>query len=143
MAGERAYLDASVIVALFTDDVFSERAERWLALRSPVAVVSDFAAAEFASAIARLVRTGMARRDHAADAFVAFDTWADQFAERAEIHTSDVVAAAELIRRLDMPLRTPDALNIAITRRAGADLATFDSKMAASAVRMGMAVADL
>ena len=41
---------------------------------------------------------------------------------------------------LDLPLRTPDALNIAIAQRVGADLLTFDHKMAASARSLGTTV---
>jgi predicted nucleic acid-binding protein len=47
------YLDASVLVALFTHDLLGARADAFLRTHSPVLVVSDFAAAEFASAIAR------------------------------------------------------------------------------------------
>jgi predicted nucleic acid-binding protein len=43
-----------------------------------------------------------------------------------------------LARRLDLPLRTPDALNIAIAQRVGADLVTFDDRMVASARALGI-----
>ena len=69
------YLDASVLVALFLDDPFGERADH--ALREPGAdlIVSDFAAAEFASSVARHVRMGEVTRQEAADAFSDFDLW--------------------------------------------------------------------
>jgi hypothetical protein len=41
------YVDASVLVALFTDDALAIRADGFLRTRSPVVIVSDFAAAEF------------------------------------------------------------------------------------------------
>jgi uncharacterized protein len=50
-------------------------------------------------------------------------------------------AAAGALRRLDLPLRTADAVNIAIVRRMGATLMTFDEKMAASAKALGVRVA--
>jgi predicted nucleic acid-binding protein len=46
---------------------------------------------------------------------------------------SDIASAAAFIRRLDLNLRAPDAINIAIADRVGAALATFDERMAASA----------
>ena len=52
------YLDASVLVALLTDELLTGRADTFMRTKKPVLVVSDFAAAEFASAIARRVRTG-------------------------------------------------------------------------------------
>ena len=57
------YVDASVLVALFTDDALAIRADGFLRTRSPVVIVSDFAAAEFASAIARHVRMRAIRSD--------------------------------------------------------------------------------
>ncbi len=52
------YFDASVLVALLTNDPLTRRADALMRTRTPVLVVSDFAAAEFASAIARRVRMG-------------------------------------------------------------------------------------
>ncbi len=55
--------------------------------------------------------------------------------------SADVTRADALMRRLDLPLRTPDALHIAIAERVGATLATFDVKMAAAARVIGLPVA--
>jgi predicted nucleic acid-binding protein len=52
----KIYLDASVLVSLFATDAHSAKADIALKTTKPVPVVSDFAAAEFASAIARRVR---------------------------------------------------------------------------------------
>lgn len=136
----RLYLDASVLVALFTNDDLSDRAT---ALLSPGAtpVVSDFAAAEFASAIARLVRIRSFRAVAARTAFAAFDQWTTK-AVRAEVVPSDMSACSDLLRRLDLPLRTGDALNIAIARRLEATLATMDLQMAQSARALGLTVHD-
>jgi predicted nucleic acid-binding protein len=43
--------------------------------------------------------------------------------------------------RLDLTLRTPDAIHIAIARRLDATLVTFDQRMATNARALGMAVA--
>jgi predicted nucleic acid-binding protein len=51
------YLDASAIVALFTDDPFTPRAKALLKQSAQLLIVSDFAAAEFASVVTRHVRT--------------------------------------------------------------------------------------
>lgn len=134
------YVDASVLVALFTPDVRSARADAFLRTRAPILLVSDFAAAEFASAVARLVRMRHLEAEAARRAFAAFDAWIARAAERTLATSADITAAAAFLRRLDLPLRTPDALNIAIAQRVAAELLTFDQKLAASARALGTAV---
>ena len=133
-------LDASVIVALFVADAQTERAERFLATQHPTLVVSDFAEAEFVSAVGGHVRIGRLDLARARSALTAFDGWASRTA-RVETRAADVAAASAMLRRLDLVLRTPDALNIAIAHRIGAALATFDRKMAACAETIGVPVA--
>jgi len=133
------YLDASVLVALFTDDAFTERADRVLRASEQVLVVSDFAAAEFASAVARRVRIGELTVDEARTAFANFDTWLAGRTQREETQPGDVSMAQSFLRRLDLPLRTPDALNIAIAQRLDLLLMTFDRRMLASARALGNA----
>ncbi len=133
------YLDASVLVALLTNDPFTARAEAFLRARTPSLILSDFAAAEFASALARRVRTEDLTEAEARSAFATLDSWAVRATHRAETTPADVAAAGAFLRRLDLPLRTPDALNIAIAQRLGAAVATFDTKMAAAARALGLA----
>jgi len=135
------YLDASVVVALLTKDAFTSRAESYIRANAPVLVVSDFAAAEFASVIARRLRVREITEPIARVVFVEFDAWVIRSTEHADTTTADVIAAAGALRRLDLPLRTADAVNIAIARRIGATLMTFDEKMAASAKALGVVVA--
>jgi predicted nucleic acid-binding protein len=135
------YLDASVVVALLTKDVFTSRAESYIRANAPILVVSDFAAAEFASVIARRLRLREITEPIARVVFAELDAWVIRSTEHADTTTADVIAAAGALRRLDLPLRTADAVNIAIARRIGATLMTFDEKMAASAKALGVGVA--
>ncbi|MBV9758674.1 MAG: type II toxin-antitoxin system VapC family toxin [Alphaproteobacteria bacterium] len=137
----KTYLDTSIVVALFVDDQHRGRAKAFLRDQQPDIVVSDFAAAEFSAAIARHVRTGKATAQAAKAAFADFDTWAYLFAEGAATDASDVRTAEAFIRRLDLNLRAPDALHIAVVQRIGAILATFDERMAANAKALGTPVA--
>jgi predicted nucleic acid-binding protein len=127
------YLDASVLVALFTHDPLTARADKALRTTTPKVVVSDFAAAEFSSAIARRVRTGELAAREARAAFAAFDEWTARSAQRAQTGAADIAVAVTLLRRLDLTLRMPDAINIAIVLRLEAELLTFDDKMTACA----------
>jgi predicted nucleic acid-binding protein len=135
------YLDASVLVALLTDDPFTRRADAFLRENASVLIISDFAAAEFASVIARHVRTGDIMQNDAHIVFSTFDAWAARTAQRLEIRADDIAGATAFLRRLDLTLRAPDAINIAIAQRVGATLVTFDDKMIASARALGTPVA--
>ena len=135
------YLDASVLVALFTNDPLTVRAETFLRANPLVLIVSDFAAAEFSSVIARHVRTKDIKKGDARIVFSNFDTWTARTAQRAHISPADITSAEVLLRRIDLALRTPDAINIAMAQRMEATLVTFDKKMAAAARSIGTEIA--
>src|ERR1700712_1661652 len=117
MGALSVYFDASILVAFFTDDGFSSRADEAFRGHAIIPVVSDFGAAEFASAIARLLRVNLLSSDEARQVFSDFDAWVARAASRIESLPSDVRAAEAILRRLDMTLRTPDAIHIAIAQR--------------------------
>jgi uncharacterized protein len=128
------YLDASILVSLFTVDTLTARADAALRERSPLLMVSDFAAAEFASAMARRVRMQVITAD---EARAVFDAWIARTTTLISMTSADVTAAAGFLRRLDLALRTQDALHIAIAQRVGAALFTFDQQMASAARALG------
>ena len=135
------YLDASLLVALLTPEPHSEKAIDFVANNKDLLSVSDLGSAEFASAIARRVRMGEVTIEDARRDLAGFDAWMQRSPQRVEIAAVDVVVATGYLRRLDLPLRTPDAIHIAIAQRLGATLVTFDRQMAASAEALGAAVA--
>lgn len=135
------YLDASVLVAMFTTDIHAGRADVFLRGHPLDFLVSDFAGAEFASAVGRHVRTRDVTEQNARAAFVAFDDWVARWAVRVVGQEADVQMATTILRRLDLNIRTADALNIAIAIRLDATLATFDDKMAENARALGASVA--
>jgi predicted nucleic acid-binding protein len=137
----KLYLDTSVLVAILIRDLFTERAYRYLNTETPSLIVSDYAAAEFASAVARRVRMGEITGEAARATFATFDGLAPRTVARIETSPADIKAAEGFLRRLDLTLRAPDAVNIAIARRIGAILMTFDDKMAASAKILGVDIA--
>ena len=132
------YLDANVIIPLFVPDPHNDRTERALRRLNDDLIVSDFSAAEFSSVIARRARTRDLRAEEARLAFSNFDGWCARYVRIIEIERSDVSIASNLIRRLDLALRTPDALHIAIVQRTGCRLLTFDKLMAKVAHTLGV-----
>lgn len=133
------YLDASILVPLFVNDTFSDRADAFLETVSNRLILSDFLRAEFASVVSRLVRAGDLTRDEATQAFDRLDSWA-MMQTPAQTTTFDVRQSEIWIRRLDLNLRAPDAVHIAIAARLGARLATLDVRMAEAAQALGVPV---
>jgi uncharacterized protein len=135
------YFDTSFLVGLFVDfDAFAKSAEVIYVDADDPLLVSDFAAAEFSSVIARLMRMDLVPEDEARAIFSRFDTWRTRSAQAANVAGIDVQTATALARRLDLNIRAPDAINLAIAQRLGASIATFDRRMARNAGVLGIAV---
>ena len=112
-----------------------------MSVHPEIVVVSDFGVAEFSSAVGRRVRTRELTRKDGQLAFSNLDTWVARSAYREEVTTADIDEATRILRRLDVNLRTPDAIHTAIARRLEATLVTFDRSMAAGARALGITVA--
>lgn len=136
------YLDTSVLLSLLVEDGFSAQADRMVRARQPVMLlVTDFAVAEAASALSFQARSGARPKALVQLAFAEIDIWVTENAELAEITPQDVSAATGLMRSLEFPLRTGDAIHLACARRREATLATFDRKLAECGTRLRLDVA--
>jgi predicted nucleic acid-binding protein len=103
-------------------------------------VISEFAAAEVASALSRLVRTGLLARDDATARLSDFDAWRAVATMDMDLQASDVRLANIFVRRFELGLRAPDALHAAARRRAGHSLITLDRRLAVAAQELGVKV---
>ena len=137
------YLDTSVLVALLTPDAFAARSEQFKSDNENSLVVSDFAAAELASVISQRVRTRTTSRENARLVLADFDAWLTGVNLRPQIDPADVARADFYLRRLDLPLRAPDAIHIAVAQRLGATLVTFDRAMTMAARALDVTVAEV
>jgi len=136
------YLDTSFLGGLFIRaDAFASRAATFFAEASEPLVVSDFAAAEFASVVARVTRMNRISEVAARAIFTGFDNWRARFADEEDDISADIQAATAIIRRLELNLRAPDAINLAIAMRLNASIATLDRGLGANAHALGIAVA--
>jgi predicted nucleic acid-binding protein len=135
------YLDVNVLVALFVADPLSVRADAALRGLHDRVVISNLAAAEFSSVIARRVRTRDLRAAEAGAAFSNFDSWCSRYAQIVTLENGDVTVAIGLMRRLEFPLRTPDALHVALVQRTGSMLLSFDAAMINTARTLGIGIA--
>jgi len=132
--------DASALVSLFVGDDFGERCETFIETYAPNILVSDFAVVEFASAINKLVRMDMLTTSVGQGVFVDFDAWRRRAVTHVSVEGRDLATADDYLRRLDLNLRTGDAIHIAVAARVGASLATFDLRMAQVAARLGVEI---
>jgi uncharacterized protein len=136
------YFDTSVLGGLFIEaDVFADRAAKFFAETTETVIVSDFAAAEFASVVARVTRMNRVTETQARAIFGNFDNWRARFADEGDVVSSDIEAATMILRHLNLNIRAPDAISLAIALRLGATVATFDRGMAQNAAALGILVA--
>jgi uncharacterized protein len=134
------YLDASVMLPILIKEPASAVVDAFMSAVQQEPWVSDFAAAEVASAVSRLVRTGRLQATDGTASLSDFDVWRAAMTRAAEIHAADVRLAGAYVRRFDLALRAPDALHLAIARRLDVALVTLDRRMAAAARELGVAV---
>jgi uncharacterized protein len=106
-------------------------------------LISDFAAAEVASALSRLVRMAVLTAADASARLADFDAWRAAMSLPVDLGASDARLAYIYVRRFDLGLRAPDALHLAIARRLDATLVTLDRRLAAAATELGVTVETL
>jgi len=135
-------VDTSFLAKWYLNEPGSEAAAAWFEREAPVGI-SSLTLAEMASLLARQRRLGeidatLEARVHAALA----DDLALGFLECHPVRDAAVQAAARLIATLPAhPLRTLDALHLAVARdRAATRLATADRVMASAAAELGFTV---
>ncbi len=134
------YLDASVILPTLVDEASSETVDRFFRSREDAIVVSEFGAAEVASALSRLTRGGQLKGELATACLRQFDAWRSIIATDVEVTSPDLKAASLFVRQFELGLRTPDALHLALCRRADLTLVTLDRRLAAAALPLGVKV---
>jgi predicted nucleic acid-binding protein len=133
------YLDASAIAPLFIEEGRSSLVSGFLASQTNTLAVSDFAVAEMASVLSRLVRMNMLTAKDAHERLEDFDYWRAGATTEIDLQAADARAANAIVRRFDLKLRTPDAVHAAICRRTGATLVTLDHRLAGAAGELGIA----
>jgi len=136
------YLDTSFLVAMFVIDANETAAINFLTGK-PDIITSDWAVAEYSSALGLMVRIGRIAPYDRAAAEADLDRLVANRTPIVAVSSEDIVETRRLLRSARSPLRTPDALHLALCRRLGTPIATFDEGQRRAAIEFGIAVARL
>jgi hypothetical protein len=134
------YLDASAILPTLIEEDASAAIDAFVLAGGGEFIVSDFAAAEVASALSRLIRTGELTAEDASERLADFDAWRAAATSDIDVQASDIRLANVFVRRFELRLRAPDAVHAAICARSGDHLVTLDRRLAHAARELGVAV---
>lgn len=135
-----SYLDASVVLAYYLDESYSQRAQQIYRQRTGL-VCSDLAELEVYSGLSRLVRTGSLALGAARQAGDLFEEHLGAgLYTRLHLQADHYRWAQAVIARFDLPLKAPDALHLAAAQRDGLTIVTADRQMARNAEALGVTV---
>ena len=135
-----AYIDTSVLLPTLIAEASTEAVYNYLGTANQELLISDFGAAEVASALSRLVRMLTLTGEDASARLADFDAWRAAMSSPVDIQPVDSRLAYIFVRRFELQLRAPDALHLAIVRRLDATLVTLDRRLADAARELGVAV---
>lgn len=134
------YLDTSVLAAYYCPEVISDRVERVL-LAADQPAISPLVEVEFVSALARKVREKELAKEVANRVINQFQAHIDHnLYHWLAIEHHHYQKAFHWIARFSKPLRTLDALHLAVAATESADLLTADAQLARAAKEFGVAV---
>lgn len=130
------YLDTSFVIPLYWPEALSDLAEALVAQESGL-IISNLVEVEFVSALSRRVRMREIPKETAKLVSERFslDIKAKRFT-RLDIQTKHYDLPKDWLNRFDTPLRTLDALHLAIAATECLDIVTADRGLAESASKV-------
>lgn len=138
----RTYLDTSALAKWYLNEAGSEQFAAWIVEQDDTHI-STLTFTEFRCLLARRERMKELGSSSAQQIFATFEHDLEQgFLILHEVQNDDVVMARQLIDRLaNLPLRTLDAMHLAIAKRMNAEaLASADKVMLEAADYLGIQV---
>ena len=131
-------IDTSVLAAYYCPEPLSERAQRALD-EADERAIRPLVELELVSAIARKVRVRELRGGDAQRILAAFQSHLNQgIYTRLGIDASHFAKAREWLAPLRVPLRTLDALHVAVAALKGCSLMTSDTALAKACAKLGV-----
>lgn len=134
------YLDTSVVAPFYWQEALSGTVEVLMG-NEPELGLSQLVKVELTSALARRVRMGDIPQKIARTILERFHTHLDAgFYTQIALESRHYALACEWIGRFETPLRTLDAVHLAIAAFNNVQLVTADTGLAESAVLLGVEV---
>jgi predicted nucleic acid-binding protein len=134
----KQYFDTSVLVAYYSPESMSAKAEKLLRKASPP-VISRLAEVEFASAVSRKIRDRELAEPAGNKILNLFQSHVTQgFYHVLSMEGHHFEQAREWISRFDTPLRTLDALHLTLAALENAQLITADRQLHEGATLLGV-----
>jgi predicted nucleic acid-binding protein len=129
-----------VVVAYYVPEPLSGRVQAiYTALVAPA--ISELVELELFAALSLRLRVGDLERAPAEQVARLFLRHvAGGWYTRIHLHAGHYRAARGLIARFDLPLKSPDALHLAVCAEAGLQLVTADQQLARNAQTLGVGV---
>ena len=133
-----AYLDTSVLVAYYCPEALSEAAEKMI-LDDRQPAVSALTEVELVSALARKIRERELSRENANHVLTEFQSHLNQFLfKRIPLERYHYSVAFNWLAQFAVPLRTLDALHLAVAAQNNLELITADQRLLQSARKLGV-----
>ena len=133
------YIDTSVLVSYYCPEPLSEAAER-IILRSDKPSLSALTEVELASALSRKMREKEISQVDANRVITKFQSHLDQFLfKRIPLEREHYSLAFNWLIQLSIPLKTLDALHLAVAAGNNLQVITADRQLASSAQKLGLA----
>lgn len=133
------YLDTSALLPYYRDEAFSGAVQRLLVERTEPVLISDLTRLEFASALARWVRTRELEEQHAQRLSRAFDEDVrENRYDLCHITFEHTELARQWLLARNTSLRTLDAIHLASAAVENATLVSLDDALLAAAALLGV-----
>ncbi|MGZ8284814.1 MAG: type II toxin-antitoxin system VapC family toxin [Allosphingosinicella sp.] len=133
------YLDASIVVAIFTAEAETPRLQQWIDIkRGETIAVSRWVDVEFAAAIAAKARAGALDEPTRKKSLQLYRQALRESFTRLEIGDRQFEHAERLAQNPDAGLRGGDALHLAVAAAHRATLCTLDKRQAEAASTVGI-----
>jgi predicted nucleic acid-binding protein len=135
----RRYFDTSLLVAALIREAGTAAAKTYLsACGDEPLFISRWVITEFSSALTIKVRTGTITPGEQSAALTMFRRFSTLRLQVVNIESMDFEVAAGMADHSAVALRAGDAFHLAVCRRLGSRLATFDAGLAAAANHHGV-----
>jgi uncharacterized protein len=133
-----SYLDTSIIVAYYCPEKLSDHVEN-IIIKDREPIISTLTVVEFASAISRKNREKTITAESAKSVWDRFSFHKSKgYFSIKTLESHHYTTAASFIMQLKTPLRTLDALHLAIAEEIKMPIITADKILAKSAEKLGI-----